>query len=119
MGDITWVVVRLCSSLAIFSPPDNVSIGLARTWISQLTQNISATDSIAPYRLSQIVQMLREEKVIDGSLTDEAAYSNYKGAVDRGISKIMAKMGISTLQSYKGAQVQYYRFRAIKTSHDI
>ena len=53
----------------------------------------------------EIVQMLREEKVIDSSLTDEAAYSNYKGAVDRGISKIMAKMGISTLQSYKGAQV--------------
>ena len=44
-------------------------------------------------------------QVIDASLTDEAAYSNYKGAVDRGISKIMAKMGISVLQSYKGAQV--------------
>ena len=67
------------------------------------------TDAIAPYMVFEIVQMLREEKVIDASLTDEAAYSNYKGAVDRGISKIMAKMGISTLQSYKGAQVRIDR----------
>ena len=63
------------------------------------------TDAIAPYLVFEIVQMWREEKVIDTTLTDEAAYSNYKGAVDRGISKIMAKMGISVLQSYKGAQV--------------
>ncbi len=63
------------------------------------------TDAIAPYMVFEIVQMLREEKILDCHLTDDAAYSNYKGAVDRGISKIMAKMGISVLQSYKGAQI--------------
>jgi len=67
--------------------------------------------AIAPYMVFEIVQMLREEKVIDTTLTDEAAYSNYKGAVDRGISKIMAKMGISVLQSYKGAQVKHSIFK--------
>lgn len=33
----------------------------------------------------------------------------------RGISKVMAKMGISTLQSYKGAQI----FEAIGLSHEV
>jgi len=63
------------------------------------------TDAVAPYMVFEIVQMLREENILDQHLTDDQAYTNYKGAVDRGISKIMAKMGISVLQSYKGAQI--------------
>ena len=39
------------------------------------------------------------------TLTESEAYTNYASAVDRGISKVMAKMGISTMQSYKGAQI--------------
>lgn len=35
--------------------------------------------------------------------------------MDRGISKVMAKMGISTLQSYKGAQI----FEAVGISDEI
>ena len=44
---------------------------------------------------------LREEAVIDSSLDDQAIYVNYVAAAARGISKVMAKMGISTLHSYK------------------
>lgn len=35
--------------------------------------------------------------------------------MDKGISKVMAKMGISTLQSYKGAQI----FEAIGLADDV
>ena len=30
---------------------------------------------------------------------------NYRVSIDNGILKVMSKMGISTLQSYKGAQI--------------
>ena len=35
--------------------------------------------------------------------------------MERGLSKVMAKMGISTLQSYKGAQI----FEAVGISTEI
>ena len=35
--------------------------------------------------------------------------------MERGLSKVMAKMGISTLQSYKGAQI----FEAVGISAEI
>ncbi len=35
----------------------------------------------------------------------EAALKNYKKAVNKGLLKVFSKMGISTLQSYRGAQV--------------
>lgn len=38
-------------------------------------------------------------------MDDREIYENYVAASARGISKVMAKMGISTLQSYKGAQI--------------
>jgi glutamate synthase domain-containing protein 2/glutamate synthase domain-containing protein 3 len=38
-------------------------------------------------------------------LTFETALANYKKAVNKGLLKTFSKMGISTLQSYRGAQV--------------
>jgi glutamate synthase (NADPH/NADH) len=35
-------------------------------------------------------------------MTDEKVIANYRYATDNGILKVMSKMGISTLQSYKG-----------------
>src|SRR5690606_25505426 len=37
--------------------------------------------------------------------TDTALVSAYRKGVAKGMLKVMAKMGISTLQSYKGAQI--------------
>ena len=42
---------------------------------------------------------------MDPEIPDAVVYENYAAAVERGISKVMAKMGIFTLQSYKGAQI--------------
>ncbi|OBZ75427.1 putative glutamate synthase [NADPH] [Grifola frondosa] len=42
---------------------------------------------------------VKDEKTLDDLM------SNYRHSVDGGILKVMSKMGISTLQSYKGAQI--------------
>jgi glutamate synthase (NADPH/NADH) large chain len=39
-----------------------------------------------------------------GNLTFEGALKNYKKAINKGLLKVFSKMGISTLQSYRGAQ---------------
>jgi glutamate synthase (NADPH/NADH) large chain len=40
-----------------------------------------------------------------GDTDPQAARENYAAAVGKGILKVMSKMGISTLQSYRGAQI--------------
>ena len=40
-------------------------------------------------------------------MTAETATSNYKKALEKGILKILSKMGISLLSCYHGAQVIY------------
>ena len=60
-------------------------------------------DAIHPWLAYQSVAQL----VADGFLPDETqtALTQYKKALEGGILKVMSKMGISTLESYKGAQV--------------
>jgi len=72
-------------------------------------------DAICPYMVFEIAHMLRNEQLIDPQITDAVVYENYAAAVERGISKVMAKMGISTLQSYKGAQI----FEAVGLSAEV
>ena len=72
-------------------------------------------DAICPYMVFEIAHMLRNEQLIDPEITDAVVYDNYAAAVERGISKVMAKMGISTLQSYKGAQI----FEAVGLSREV
>lgn len=64
-------------------------------------------DAINPYLAFESLWQAR----VDGFLTNEN-YPNddkvvyaYRKAVAKGMLKVMAKMGISTLQSYKGAQI--------------
>ena len=38
-------------------------------------------------------------------MTFEKALKNYKKAINKGLLKVFSKMGISTLQSYRGAQI--------------
>jgi glutamate synthase (ferredoxin) len=47
--------------------------------------------------------MLRDRLIAD--VTHEQAVENYIHALNKGILKVMSKMGISTLQSYCGAQI--------------
>ena len=61
-------------------------------------------DAINPYlAFSTIVQLAENDEFEE--FTTEQAIVNYKEAVEKGILKIMAKMGISTVSSYRGAQI--------------
>ncbi|PYV85914.1 MAG: glutamate synthase large subunit, partial [Acidobacteria bacterium] len=60
--------------------------------------------AICPYIAFQTVAQLANQGHL-GQLTAEQALANYKKAVENGILKIMSKMGISTLSSYRGSQI--------------
>ncbi|KAL9904496.1 uncharacterized protein ACN2A1_004827 isoform 1-T2 [Glossina fuscipes fuscipes] len=62
-------------------------------------------DAICPYLAFELAQSLRNDCVISPDVTDKQIYIAYAQATDTGIAKVMAKMGISTLQSYKSAQI--------------
>ena len=60
--------------------------------------------AINPYlALSTIVQLAEDGELEE--LTAEKAIEIYKATIEKGILKIMAKMGISTVSSYHGAQI--------------
>ncbi|HZT21864.1 MAG TPA: glutamate synthase large subunit [Verrucomicrobiae bacterium] len=50
-----------------------------------------------------------------GELTFAQALANFRNAIEHGLMKVMAKMGISTISSYRGAQV----FEAIGVSSEV
>ncbi|GAB1607751.1 glutamate synthase [NADH], amyloplastic-like [Argonauta hians] len=72
-------------------------------------------DAICPYLVYELMAALRERKLIDETLSDFDIFTSFRSSCARGISKVMAKMGISTLQSYKGAQI----FEAIGLDQEV
>lgn len=60
-------------------------------------------DCINPYLAYESIRYLADNGELD--LKKEKALNNYIHAVEKGILKILSKMGISTLQSYRGAQI--------------
>lgn len=69
--------------------------------------------AINPYLAFAVINDLVERKEIQ--LDFHTAEKNYIKAVDKGLLKVMSKMGISTITSYKGAQL----FEAIGISDDM
>ncbi|RMY96871.1 hypothetical protein D0862_08362 [Hortaea werneckii] len=62
-------------------------------------------DAICPYLAIECILKLDREGLIRKKIDKETLIGNYKHSCDGGILKVMSKMGISTLQSYKGAQI--------------
>lgn len=62
-------------------------------------------DAVCPYLAMECILKMNREKLIRKKLSDDKLIENYKYSCDGGILKVMSKMGISTLQSYKGAQI--------------
>ena len=60
-------------------------------------------DAVYPWLAYESLEKLVTEGAIGGRL--DTAITQYKKALEGGLFKVMAKMGISTLASYKGAQV--------------
>lgn len=72
-------------------------------------------DAINPYLVFELAKTLRDQCVIDPALSDEEISSSFGKAIDTGMAKVMAKMGISTLQSYKAAQI----FEAVGLGEEV
>ncbi|MEB3100886.1 glutamate synthase large subunit [Ferviditalea candida] len=59
---------------------------------------------INPYlALESLDDMIRQEEIVN--IDHQKAVYNYIKASTKGISKVLSKMGISTIQSYRGAQI--------------
>ena len=70
--------------------------------------------AINPYLAFESLDDLIHEGLLPG-LDHQTAVKKYIKASVKGVVKTMAKMGISTIQSYRGAQI----FEAIGLSHDV
>ncbi|MBX5478590.1 MAG: glutamate synthase large subunit [Pyrinomonas methylaliphatogenes] len=71
--------------------------------------------AVNPYlAFETLADMIREGMLPDG-LTFDKACRNYIKAINKGLLKTMSKMGISTLQSYRGAQI----FEAIGLHQEV
>ncbi len=60
--------------------------------------------AINPYMVNEVIEHQIETGVIKG-LSSENAIANFNKAIAKGLIKIMNKIGISTLHSYRGAQI--------------
>jgi len=73
-------------------------------------------DAINPYLAFEALWQANKEGLLGDNYPDEdALVAGYKKGVAKGMLKVMAKMGISTLQSYKGAQI----FEAVGLADEI
>jgi glutamate synthase domain-containing protein 2/glutamate synthase domain-containing protein 1/glutamate synthase domain-containing protein 3 len=70
--------------------------------------------AVNPYLAYETLANMVTQGVLKGTTTEEAI-SHYIKAVDKGVLKVMTKMGISTLQSYHGAQI----FEAIGLKQEV
>jgi glutamate synthase (NADPH) large chain len=61
--------------------------------------------AVNPYLALATIRNLKKSGKIDTPLTWEELRYNYIKAVNDGLLKVFSKMGISTLQSYQGAQI--------------
>ena len=69
--------------------------------------------AINPYLAIETLEDMSQKGLL--AVDFPAALKNYKKAINKGLLKVFSKMGISTLQSYRGAQI----FEAIGLNHDL
>lgn len=76
-------------------------------------------DGVLPYVAYEALCKMNAEGLIEAKagspMTDDEIIYNYRKAAAKGLLKVMSKMGISTLQSYKGAQV----FEAVGLADEV
>jgi glutamate synthase (NADPH/NADH) large chain/glutamate synthase (ferredoxin) len=69
--------------------------------------------AVNPYLAIDLIRQWTEDGELD--ITIEEAVANYRTSIENGMLKIMAKMGISTMSSYRGGQV----FEAVGLSDEV
>ncbi|MFN6947223.1 MAG: glutamate synthase large subunit, partial [Cytophagaceae bacterium] len=71
--------------------------------------------AINPYLALESIIDLKKKGVIKADYDGDKLFKNYTKAVNDGLLKVFSKMGISTLQSYQGAQI----FEALGISKEV
>ena len=71
--------------------------------------------AINPYVAFETIADMHREKMLPPDLSLEQAKKNYIKAANKSIIKVASKMGISTVQSYRGAQI----FEAVGISKQV
>ncbi len=71
--------------------------------------------AVNPYLAIETIEDLHRRGWLPEGMSVTAAINNYEKAVNKGLLKVLSKMGISTLQSYQGAQA----FEAIGLSRSV
>jgi glutamate synthase (NADPH/NADH) large chain len=71
--------------------------------------------AINPYLAFETLQDLKRRNLLPANITAEYAEKNFIKAINKSLLKTFSKMGISTLQSYRGAQV----FEAVGLNHAL
>src|SRR5260370_1124999 len=61
--------------------------------------------AVNPYLAIETLEDQATRGYLPDGVTFETALKNYKKSINKGLLKVFSKMGISTLQSYRGAQV--------------
>ncbi|HMC09674.1 MAG TPA: glutamate synthase central domain-containing protein, partial [Pirellulaceae bacterium] len=72
-------------------------------------------DAINPYTAFESLWQAQRDGLLPADYSDEKIVHAYQKAVAKGMLKVMSKMGISTLQSYKGAQI----FEAVGLNDEV
>jgi glutamate synthase (NADPH) large chain len=71
--------------------------------------------AINPYLAIETIADLKERGRLPASLTLESAIEQYITSIKKGLLKVMSKMGVSTIRSYKSAQI----FEAVGLAEDF
>ena len=123
--------VAICSLLAVGAVHHHLIDTASRTRVGLVLETGEArdvhhhcllvgygADAINPYVAFEALWQARSNGYFDDTphvQCDQDVVSAYRKAIAKGLLKVMAKMGISTLQSYKGAQI----FEAVGLARDV
>lgn len=72
-------------------------------------------NAVNPYMVYESIREFKRNKLTPKEMDNEMAFDYYIKAVGKGLLKVFSKMGISTLQSYHGAQI----FEAVGISNKV
>ncbi|HVX67708.1 MAG TPA: glutamate synthase large subunit [Bryobacteraceae bacterium] len=61
--------------------------------------------AVNPYLAIETLEQMHHRGLFPPEISFEMALKNYKKGINKGLLKVFSKMGISTLQSYRGAQI--------------
>ncbi|MBA3066318.1 glutamate synthase large subunit, partial [bacterium] len=82
-----------------------VETGEAREVMDFATLIAFGSSAVNPYLAFETLASLKKDNFLSEELQMDDVLDNYITAVKKGLLKIMSKMGVSTIRSYKGAQM--------------